>query len=74
MKSKQTNLAKYMNFSKKNKSINKVKNKSGVPDSFSNKYPNYLQCSLNDDIFLIKKKSKAIQKFTVIVIATQIKT
>jgi hypothetical protein len=73
MKTKQTNLAKYMNFSKKNKSINKGKNKSGIPDSFSNKYPNYLQCSLNDDIFLIKKKSKDIQKFTVIVIAIQIK-
>ena len=62
MKSKQTNLAKYMNFSKKNKSINKGKYKSGVPDSFSNKYPNYLQSSLNDDIFLIKKKIKGYTK------------
>ena len=62
MKSKQTNLAKYMNFSKKNKSINKGKYKSVVPDSFSNKYPNYLQSSLNDDIFLIKKKIKGYTK------------
>jgi hypothetical protein len=54
-----------MNFAKKNKSINKGKYKTVIPnymDSFSNKYPNYLQSSLNDDIFLLKKKLKGYSK------------
>ena len=65
MKSKQTNLSQYMNFTKKNKSINKGKFKTVIPnyiDSFSNKYPNYLQSSLNDDIFLLKRKLKGYSK------------
>ena len=65
MKSKQTNLSQYMNFTKKNKLVHKSKFKTVIPnyiDSFSNKYPNYLQCSLNDDIFLIKKKIKGYTK------------
>ena len=65
MKSKQTNLSQYMNFTKKNKLINKNKFKTVIPnyiDSFSNKYPNYLQSSLNDDIFLLKRKIKGYSK------------
>ena len=65
MKLKPTNLSQYMNFTKKNKSINKGKYKTVIPnymDSFSNKYPNYLQSSLNDDIFLLKRKLKGYSK------------
>ena len=65
MKPKQTNLSQYMNFTKKNKLINKNKFKTVIPnyiDSFSNKYPNYLQSSLNDDIFLLKRKLKGYSK------------
>ena len=65
MKLKPTNLSQYMNFTKKNKSINKSKFKTVIPnyiDSFSNKYPNYLQSSLNDDIFLLKRKLKGYSK------------
>ena len=65
MKAKQTNLSQYMNFTKKNKIVNKGKFKTVVPnyiDSFSNKYPNYLQSSLNDDIFLLKRKLKGYSK------------
>ena len=65
MKSKHTNLSQYMNLTKKNKSINKNKFKTVIPnyiDSFSNKYPNYLQSSLNDDIFLLKRKLKGYSK------------
>ena len=64
MKAKQTNLSKYMNFSRKNKSTNKGKYNQGVQnyiDSFT-KYPNYLQSSLNDDIFLLKRKIKGYSK------------
>ena len=46
MKMKQPNLLQYMNFSKKNKSTNKGQNKtimSNYINSFSNKYPTYLQ-------------------------------
>ena len=62
---KQSNLAKYMNFSKKNKSTNKGKYKTAIPnyiDSYSYKYPNYLQSSINDDIFLLKRKLKGYSK------------
>ena len=65
MKSKQTNLSKYMNFTKKNKSINKGKYKTVIPnyvDSFSSKNPNYLQSSFNEDIFLLKRKLKGYSK------------
>ena len=65
MKSKQTNLSQYMNFTKKNKFLHKGKFKTVIPnyiDSFSNKYPNYLQSSLNDDIFLLKRKLKGYSK------------
>jgi hypothetical protein len=55
-----------MIFTKKNKSINKGKFKTVIPnymDSFSNKYPNYyLQSSLNEDIFLLKRKLKGYSK------------
>ena len=64
MKPKQTNLSKYMNFSRKNKSTNKGKYNQGMPnylDSFT-KYPNYLQSSLNDEIFLLKRKIKGYSK------------
>ena len=64
MKPKQTSLSKYMNFSRKNKSTNKGKYNQGIPsyiDSFT-KYPNYLQSSLNDDIFLLKRKIKGYSK------------
>ncbi len=65
MKPKQTNLSQYMNFTKKNKLLHKSKFKTVIPnyiDSFSNKYPNYLQSSLNDDIFLLKRKLKGYSK------------
>ena len=65
MKPKQPNLLQYMNFSKKNKSTNKAKYKTIMPnyiDSFSNKYPSYLQSSLNEDILLLKKKLKGYSK------------
>ena len=65
MKPKQPNLLQYMNFSKKNKSTNKSKSKTIIPnylDSFSNKYPTYLQSSLNEDILLLKKKLKGYSK------------
>ena len=65
MKSKQTNLSQYMNLTKKNKIIQKNKFKTVIPnyiDSFSNKYPNYLQSSLNDDVFLLKRKLKGYSK------------
>ena len=66
MKPKQTNLSKYMNFTKKTKSLKKGKYKSIVPgfiDSTSNKYSNYLQSSLKEeDIFLLKKKLKGYSK------------
>ena len=65
MKIKQPNLLQYMNFSKKNKSTNKAKYKTIMPnylDSFSNKYPTYLQSSLNEDILLLKKKLKGYSK------------
>ena len=65
MKPKQPNLLQYMNFSKKNKSTNKAKYKTIMPnyiDSFSNKYPTYLQSSLNEDILLLKKKLKGYSK------------
>ena len=65
MKPKQPNLLQYMNFSKKNKSTNKSKSKTIIPnylDSFSNKYPAYLQSSLNEDILLLKKKLKGYSK------------
>ena len=66
MKPKQTNLSKYMNFTKKTKSSKKGKYKSIVPgfiDSTSNKYSNYLQSSLKEeDIFLLKKKLKGYSK------------
>ena len=65
MKSKQTNLSQYMNLTKKNKFLHKGKYKTVIPnyiDSFSNKYPNYLQSSLNDDIFLLKRKLKGYSK------------
>ena len=64
MKPKQSNLSKYMNFTRKNKSTNKGKFNPGMPnyiDSFT-KYPNYLQSSLNDDIFLLKRKIKGYSK------------
>ena len=57
MKPKQTNLSKYMNFAKKNKSI--------IPNFIdsSNKYPNYLQSSLKeDDLLLLKRKIKSYSK------------
>ena len=65
MKTKQPNLLQYMNFSKKNKSTNKGKYKTIIPnyiDSFSNKYPTYLQSSVNEDILLMKKKLKGYSK------------
>ena len=65
MKLKHPNLLQYMNFSKKNKSTNKGKSKAIIPnylDSFTNKYPTYLQSSLNEDIFLLKKKLKGYSK------------
>ena len=66
MKQKQSNLTKYMNFSKKTKSTKKGKYKSMVPnfiDSTVNKYSNYLQSSLKEeDIFLLKKKLKGYSK------------
>ena len=66
MKSKQTNLSKYMNFTKKTKSTNKGKYKTMIPnflDSTSNKYSNYLQSSLKEeDIFLLKRKLKGYSK------------
>ena len=65
MKQKQTNLSNYMNFTKKNKSSNKIKYKTVIPnyiDSYTNKYPNFLQSSLNEDIFLLKKKLKGYSK------------
>ena len=65
MKLKHPNLLQYMNFSKKNKSTNKGKCKTIIPnylDSFTNKYPTYLQSSLNEDIFLLKKKLKGYSK------------
>ena len=65
MKQKQPNLLQYMNFSKKNKSTNKPKYKTIIPnymDSFSNKYPSNLQSSLNEDVLLLKKKIKRIFK------------
>ena len=65
MKLKHPNLLQYMNFSKKNKSTNKGKCKPIIPnylDSFTNKYPTYLQSSLNEDIFLLKKKLKGYSK------------
>ena len=65
MKPKQPNLLQYMNFSKKNKSTNKAKYKTIMPnyiDSFSNKYPSYLQSSINEDILLLKKKLKGYSK------------
>ena len=65
MKLKHPNLLQYMNFSKKNKSTNKGKCKAIIPnylDSFTNKYPTYLQSSLNEDIFLLKKKLKGYSK------------
>ena len=49
---------------KANNLINKGKYKTVIPnymDSFSNKYPNYLQSSLNDDIFLLKKKLNSLK-------------
>ena len=61
MKPKQPSLLQYMNFSKKNKSTNKGKFKTIIPnyiDSFSNKYPTNLQSSLNEEILLMKKKLK----------------
>jgi len=62
MKPKQTNLSKYMNFTKKNKSTKKVKNKTAIPnflDSTSHKYSNYLQSSLKEeDIFIEKDDEK----------------
>jgi len=57
MNPKQTNLSKYMNFTKKNKSI--------IPNFIdsSNKYPNYLQSSLKeDDLLLLKRKIKSYSK------------
>ena len=65
MKLKHPNLLQYMNFSKKNKSTNKGKCKPIIPNylnSFTNKYPTYLQSSLNEDIFLLKKKLKGYSK------------
>ena len=66
MKSKQTNLSKYMNFTKKTKSSKKGKYKSIIPnfiESNSNKYSNYLQSSLKEeDIFLLKRKLKGNNK------------
>ena len=66
MKPKQTNLSKYMNFTKKTKSTKKGKYKTVIPnfiDSTSNKYSNYLQSSLKeDDIFLLKRKIKGYSK------------
>ena len=65
MKPKQPNLLQYMNFSKKNKSTNKPKYKTIIPnyiDSFSNKYPSNLQSSLNEDVLLLKKKLKGYSK------------
>ena len=65
MNSKQPNLVQYMNFSKKNKIMNKGKYKTIIPnyiDSFTNKYPIYLQSSLNEDAFLLKKKLKGYSK------------
>ena len=65
MKMKQPNLLQYMNFSKKNKSTNKGQNKtimSNYINSFSNKYPTYLQSSLNEDNLLLKKKLKGYSK------------
>ena len=64
MKIKQTNLSKYMNFSKKNKSKKKSKiNKSLIPFIDSNKYSNILQSSLREsDIFLLKRKLKGSGK------------
>ena len=66
MKPKQTNLSKYMNLTKKAKSIKKAKYKTVIPnimDSNSNKYSNYLQSSLKEvDIFLIKRKLKGYSK------------
>ena len=66
MKPKQTNLSKYMNFTKKTKSTKKGKYKTVIPnfiDSTSNKYSNYLQSSLKeDDIFLLKRKLKGYSK------------
>ena len=54
-----------MNFSKKNKSTNKGQSKtimSNYINSFSNKYPTYLQSSLNEDNLLLKKKLKGYSK------------
>ena len=65
MNSKQPNLVQYMNFSRKNKIMNKGKYKTIIPnyiDSFTNKYPIYLQSSLNEDAFLLKKKLKGYSK------------
>ena len=66
MKPKQTNLSKYMNFTKKNKSTKKGKHKTVIPnflDSTSHKYSNYLQSSLKEeDIFLLKRKLKNYSK------------
>ena len=57
MNPKQTNLSKYMNFAKKNKSI--------IPNFIdsTNKIPNYLQSSLKeDDLLLLKRKIKSYSK------------
>ena len=65
MKLKQTNLSKYMNFTKKNKSKKKSKYKNLIPTfvDFSNKYSNILQSSLREeDIFLLKRKLKGNNK------------
>ena len=65
MKLKQTNLSKYMNFSKKNKSKKKSKYKNLIPNfvDFSSKYSNILQSSLKEeDIFLLKRKLKGANK------------
>ena len=65
MKLKQTNLSKYMNFTKKNKSKKKSKYKNLIPTFayFSNKYSNILQSSLREeDIFLLKRKLKGNHK------------
>ena len=65
MKLKQTNLSKYMNFTKKNKSKKKSNSKNIISNliDFSNKYSNILQSSLREeDIFLLKRKIKSSNK------------
>ena len=65
MKLKQTNLSKYLNFTKKNKSKKKSNSKNIMSNfiDFSNKYSNILQSSLREeDIFLLKRKIKSSNK------------